>query len=81
MFLSLQVVKFCENQFNSTSDLCFLFDFCFLLPTIVKVALKYLCKFICLNVCDETSISEISVVTFLFFYIDLDPEERCKIFF
>lgn len=61
--------------------MCFLFDFCFLFPTIVKVALKYLYKFICLNVSDETSISEISIVAFLFFYIDLDPEESYKIFF
>lgn len=47
----------------------------------MKVALKYLYKFICLKVSDETSISEISIVAFLFFYIDLDPEESYKIFF
>lgn len=48
----------------------------------MKVALKYIYKFICLNVSDETSVSEMSIVTFLFFfYIDLDPEEGYKFSF
>lgn len=60
-----------------------LFDFCFLFPTILKVVLKYIYKLICLNVSDETSISEMSIISFffLFSYVDLDPEESYKIFF